>query len=59
MANRVVQTLRSVVWFALLSLAFLTVGFVLALWWPEHMALLSMCGAASITCAVLSLREER
>lgn len=59
MWNRMRQLLRRVVWFAFTSLALLLVGFTLAVWWEHRIALVLMCGAGAVTCAVLAAREER
>ena len=59
MRQRVMQLLSRVVWFALSSMLFLVLGIALTIWASDRMPLIFMCGAGAVTCAVLSLREER
>ena len=51
--------LSGIVWFALSAVLLGVAAVVVAVWWPDKMALMWALGLFSVTMAVLSLREEK
>jgi len=52
------RILDGVVWFAMAAVLLGCAAVVVAIWWPDRLALMWALGLFAITMAVLSLREE-
>jgi hypothetical protein len=52
------RILDAIVWFALSAVVLGAAAVVVAVWWPDKMALMWALGLFGVTMAVLSLRED-
>ena len=52
------RILEAIVWFAMSAVLLGCAAVVVAIWWPDKMALMWALGLFAITMAVLSLRES-
>ena len=52
------RILDAIVWFAMLAVLLGCAAVVVAIWWPERIALMWALGLFAVTMAVLSLREQ-